>query len=608
MSSPEAASTDIDDALIPARMLHDLVYCPRSFWLEHVAGEWDDNMETLQGNRVHRRVDARATELPPAGELPEGLHVARSVSVGSAREGIVAKCDLVETDDGRVSPVDYKRGSAPDRSKVPEGAWPADRVQVGAQALALREAGYDVSEAVLYYAQSKTRVRVAVDEALVADVRAAVTEARRVQLLVNAPPPLVASKKCPRCSLVGICLPDEITSLCASPEDRASAGVRQTAETSEDADAANLDGGAESATEPETTEKKEKARVRRLVAATDDCVPLYVQAHGATIGREGDCLRVKLRDGTTTTARLRELSHVNVFGNVTITAPALQELCQRGIDVALFGFGGWHYGSVGGFPEKNVLLRVAQFACAADPARCVTLAREFVAGKVLNSRTLLRRNASEPPAEALATLKALAAEALRMTEIDRLLGVEGAAARIYFEQYARLLAPRSGVKDGEDTGVFAFDARNRRPPRDPVNAMLSFGYALLAKDCRIALKSVGFDPMVGVYHRPRHGRPALALDLMEEFRPLVVDSTVLSVVNTEVVRPGHFVRAAGGCALNDDGRRALIAAYERRMETAVTHPVFGYTLSYRRVLEVQARLLARTIQGEIEQYPSFRTR
>jgi len=138
--------------------------------------------------------------------------------------------------------------------------------------------------------------------------------------------------------------------------------------------------------------------------------------------------------------------------------------------------------------------------------------------------------------------------------------------------------------------------------------MLSFGYALLVKDCRVALKGVGFDVMVGVYHRPRHGRPALALDLMEEFRPLIVDSVVLAAVNTEAVRPEHFVRAAGGCALTDDGRRAFLAAYERRMETEVTHPLFGYTITYRRVLEVQARLLARTIEGEIARYPSFRTR
>jgi CRISPR-associated endonuclease Cas1 len=168
-----------------------------------------------------------------------------------------------------------------------------------------------------------------------------------------------------------------------------------------------------------------------------------------------------------------------------------------------------------------------------------------------------------------------------------------------------LLRPRSG--DG-GASAFDFEGRNRRPPRDPVNALLSFGYALLTKDCRIALRTVGFDPMVGLYHRPRQGKPALALDLMEEFRPLVVDSTVLSVVNTEEVQGGDFIRAAGSYTLTDGARRAFIGAYERRMETEIKHPLFGYTVSYRRVLEVQARLLARTVLGELEAYPSFKTR
>jgi CRISPR-associated protein Cas1 len=605
--TPADELAEDDAAPVPARMLNELVYCPRLFWLEHVAGEWDDSADTLQGNRVHKRVDARSTALPAPGELPEEFREARSVSVGSAREGITAKVDLVESEGGEVVPVDYKRGAAPERERVPGGAWPADRVQVGAQAEALREAGYTVREAALYYAQSKTRVRVPVDDALVAEVRGAVAEARRVRRLTVAPPPLVASPKCPRCSLVGICLPDEITALQHE-------GAAPTAERSAANDTVVATGPApapvtesESASDADdVAESPRRAReaVRKLVPARDDRMPLYVQAHGAVIGRDGDCLKVRLKDGTSSTARLRELSQVNVLGNVTLTAPALQELCQRGIDVGLFGFGGWHYGSVGGFPEKNVLLRVAQFATAADPARCLALARELVAGKVLNARTLLRRNADGEADETLTRLKWLALRAGRVNDLDSLLGVEGTAARVYFEAYAKLLAPRSGGA----AEAFAFEERNRRPPRDPVNAMLSFGYALLVKDCRVALKGVGFDVMVGVYHRPRHGRPALALDLMEEFRPLIVDSVVLAAVNTEAVRPEHFVRAAGGCALTDDGRRAFLAAYERRMETEVTHPLFGYTITYRRVLEVQARLLARTIEGELARYPSFRTR
>ncbi|MGI6414025.1 MAG: CRISPR-associated endonuclease Cas1, partial [Thermoguttaceae bacterium] len=160
-------------------------------------------------------------------------------------------------------------------------------------------------------------------------------------------------------------------------------------------------------------------------------------------------------------------------------------------------------------------------------------------------------------------------------------------------------------KSGEP---FRFENRNRRPPRDPVNALLSFVYALLAKELTIAVSSCGFDPMLGFYHRPRYGRPSLALDLAEEFRPLIGDSVVLMLINNGEVSPGDFLRRAGGIALSEPGRKAVIAGFERRMDSLVTHPVFNYRISYRRILEVQARLLGRAVLGEIDRYPSFCTR
>jgi CRISPR-associated endonuclease Cas1 len=173
------------------------------------------------------------------------------------------------------------------------------------------------------------------------------------------------------------------------------------------------------------------------------------------------------------------------------------------------------------------------------------------------------------------------------------------AARTYFAGFAQLL---------KDTDNFNIVDRNRRPPRDPVNAMLSFVYALLVKELTVVLYAVGFDPMLGFYHRPRYGRPALALDLAEPFRPLVADSTVLMLVNNGEVSPASFIRRGGGVALTDAGRRAVIGAFERRMDTLVTHPIFGCRVSYRRILEVQARLLGRTLLGELSEYPNFCTR
>ena len=184
---------------------------------------------------------------------------------------------------------------------------------------------------------------------------------------------------------------------------------------------------------------------------------------------------------------------------------------------------------------------------------------------------------------------------------EALLGWEGQAAAHYFAAFSSML------KTGE-LPDFNFNSRNRRPPRDPVNAMLSFVYAMLVKELTVAVQAVGFDPMLGFFHRPRYGRPSLALDLAEEFRPLIGDSVVLTLINNGEVTPDSFISRAGGVAMTTAGRKAVLKAFERRMETLVTHPVFGYRVSYRRILEVQARLLARTVLGEIPEYPGFCTR
>jgi CRISPR-associated protein Cas1 len=252
-----------------------------------------------------------------------------------------------------------------------------------------------------------------------------------------------------------------------------------------------------------------------------------------------------------------------------------------------------------GLVHKNVELRIAQFRTAAEASQSLALARELVVGKIKNCRTLLRRHSDEDGAAVVAQLADLAQKAGQATSAASLLGLEGTAAREYFAGFARLL---------KGDQAFSIDGRNRRPPRDPVNALLSFVYALLVKELTLVLHAIGFDPMLGFYHQPRYGRPSLALDLAEPFRPLIADSVVLTLVNNGEVAPADFIRRAGAVALTDAGRRAVIAAFERRMDTLVTHPIFGYQISYRRLLEVQSRLLARTVLGELPQYPNFCTR
>ena len=179
--------------------------------------------------------------------------------------------------------------------------------------------------------------------------------------------------------------------------------------------------------------------------------------------------------------------------------------------------------------------------------------------------------------------------------------MEGTGARLYFSKFSSM------IRD-ESLGAFDFNGRNRRPPKDPINCLLSYVYALLTKDLTAVAIAVGFDPYLGVFHRPRFGRPALALDLAEEFRPLVAESVVINVVNNGEVGERDFLVRAGGVSLTQDGRRSVLSAYERRLDTEVTHPTYGYRITYRRVFEVQARVLAAHLLGEIPGYTPFMTR
>jgi len=299
-----------------------------------------------------------------------------------------------------------------------------------------------------------------------------------------------------------------------------------------------------------------------------------------------------------------------------LTAAALQGLCWAEKPIAHFSFGGWFYGLTQGLGLKNVFLRRDQFRCADDAAFGLRVARDLVASKIRNQRTLVQRNHVEPPPLVLQRLKRLAQRAQDAAAMDELLGLEGSAARLYFEYFSGMLKveedgeppfvpPHAG---GEGLMKFDFNGRNRRPPRDPVNALLSFAYSLLTKDLTIICHSIGFDPFIGFYHQPRFGRPALALDLMEGFRPLVADSAVLSAVNTRMVSATDFIRVGDAVALTPAGRKGFIRAYEQRIDTLVTHPLFGYRVSYRRVMEIQARLLARVVTGELTSYRGFETR
>src|SRR5690606_7318825 len=284
----------------------------------------------------------------------------------------------------------------------------------------------------------------------------------------------VDSPKCPRCSLVGICLPDEVNVL------RAANG-------------------------------KPEGPVRRLIPENDDALPVYVQEQGASVGKSGEVLIVRKGKEKLQEIRMIDTSQLCLFGNVQVSAQAVRELAGSGIPVIHFTYGGWYSAMTVGAHHKNIELRIRQHQVAADPEARLPIARAIVAGKIHNSRTMLRRNAKESQPAAMEELSRLRAAALRAKSVESLLGVEGAAARVYFSHFKSMLK-------GEFAEDWDFRSRNRRPPKDPVNALLSFLYALLIKDAAVAVQAAGFDPYLGFYHAPKYGKPSLALDLVEEFR------------------------------------------------------------------------------------------
>lgn len=544
--------------LVPARMLNEHVYCRRLAYLEWVDARFTDNQDTVEGRFAHRRVD-KARGAPPGPGDGEGEERPASTSVWLASDtlGLSAKVDLLESRGGTVTPVEYKHGRP---RSAEEPLWEPERIQLCAQVLLLRASGYRVDEAEVYFEGSRSRHRVPVDDDLIRATTEAVAQLRADAALSEPPPPLVDSPKCPRCSLVGLCLPDEVSQL---------GGVRSPP-------------------------------ARRLVARDNPAQPLYLTEQGATLTKRGARLALLHEGSEIASRRLLDVSHIGVFGNASVRSAALRACFEAGVPVLWFSYGGWFAGFAGPLTGGSVELRARQHRAAALGAP--KLAAAFVAGKIRNCRTLLRRHGGEAVRPLLDQLTGLAAQAEEERQLGVLLGLEGTAARLYFGNFAGLLAQERSL------GIFNFEGRNRRPPLDPINALLSFAYAMLIKDTTVALVAAGLDPYVGVYHRPRFGRPALALDLAEEFRPLIADSAVLRAINNGEVAARDFIHRAGAVSLTPAGRKRMIASYERRMTDELLHPVFEYRASYRRTLEIQARMLAATLVGDVDEYRSLTTR
>jgi CRISPR-associated protein Cas1 len=572
--------------LIPVRALNQVTYCPRLYYLEYVDSVMPINEHVEDGIFQHRRVDDPDLQNKPRkdGDTIQ----TRSVQLSSERLGLTGKLDLVEEKDGSVYPVEYKRGDGPGGKNGQPDFWDNDAVQLCAQAMLLEdERAISIPFGVLYYIGSKRRVEVPLNDELRTKTLQTIRSIRELSLLDAPPEPLPAElrHRCFGCSLATICQPEE-TLYCLERR--------------------NLTPAEESA-----------AGITRVLPQGSEGAVLYLQEQGAYVSKRSEHLIVKKHSQEIQRVPIVGVQHVVIFGNVQISTQALGTLATLGVPLIFLTMYGRFVAATMPTIAKNVLLRVSQFKLFADPQRALTLAKAVVKAKISNQRTLLMRSlrsrspdestngnengrgSDEPAAREMAEL---------LSRVDRvcdpavLLGTEGQAAALYFSQFSRMLkaaAPGRG---------FDFKTRNRRPPKDPVNALLSFAYAILLKDCFSALCTVGFDPYHGFFHVGRHGKPSLALDLMEEFRAIIADSVVLTLINNETLAATDFLIWRESCQLTDDGRKRFFETYEQRKSTVVTHPVFGYKMSYGRMLEVQARMLAAHVRGDIPAYTGFTVR
>lgn len=350
---------------------------------------------------------------------------------------------------------------------------------------------------------------------------------------------------------------------------------------------------------------------------------LYLTEQQTLVKKEGDTLVVHIPENKETGVSKRKvrvplikIDRVVVQGNSTLTSPAIAALMEHHAEVTFLNRYGRFQGHLTPTFSKNGQLRLAQTAAHNDPVRQHQFVQAFISGKLQNMRTMLlranrkRKNAAITAAAAAIkqTITGVQATMPDATLPDpaqpqtnsvygRLQGMEGSGTACYFGCFTHLL---------NETGLF--NGRTRRPPRDPANALLSYGYTILLNQIMSAICTIGLDPYIGYLHRSKYGKPALALDLMEEFRPLIVDSVMITLFNNGTLKPKDFIEEFGSYRLTDRGRKTFLTKLEARFDETITHPTFNYKTTYRRSLELQARLLAKTIMGEISTYPPFTVR
>ncbi len=536
----------LTDELLTLRVsaLHALAYCPRLFYLEEVEELYTQDAAVFAGRRLHVELEeAEAGEWQDLYLEDEGL-------------GLRGRVDALRLRDGQLIPYEHKRGRCQRGEQQEPLAWESDRLQILAYCCLIEAAqGVAVREGRIRYHADKVLVRVPVEAAGREQVRQAIAQARELRRSSLRPPVTTNERLCTRCSLAPVCLPEEAR----LAHDREWQPVR-------------------------------------LFPADDERQSLHALEPGMRVGRTGEQLKLTQRDGSEERLPARQIGQVVLHSFAQISTQALHFCAGQGIGVHFISGGGRYVGSLD-TRSGSIQRRVGQYRALVEPEFCLRLARQLVVCRGRGQRQLLmrsrrKRQDSQALTAAIQQMKAVLKLVERAESLASLLGIEGRLAALYFGALGQAL--------GADLPPeLQFAGRNRRPPKDRVNALLSFGYALLLKDVANAILTVGLEPALGFYHQPRSQAPPLALDLMEIFRVPLVDLPVIGSLNRgQWDVEADFTVRGEQVWLSELGRRKFIGLYEQRKAESWKHPVTGYSLTYRRLLELEVRLLEKEWLGE----------
>lgn len=543
----EVAEQTRDDEYLAISSVAEVVFCPRNFYYRVVEGAEDENEHTLTGRLQEEKRSARRRRSRDGTIATRSVHVAHD---GLRISGII---DVME-EDGELVPVEFKKGQLIESLH--------DDVQLCAYAMAAEEAfGRPVTHGYVVYVESKARRPVWFTDELREAVEDAVARARSI-IASGAIPEPVNDARCRGCALVQRCQPAEV---------------------------ALMRGRATTAGRP--TPSSHYGRV------------LVIDQPGAYVRKDGERLKVTVEGTTVREVPLASVDEVVLVGRGNLSTAAAEALLTAQVPVHIVTTGGRYRGRIQPAFARNVVVRLGQARAYYDEETRLEVARAIVGAKLHNMRTLARRYERSRQAKALSgelvRIRAIESRVGAAGSRDELLGLEGMGSRLYFQCLGRLAFAGFG---------FSFDGRNRRPPRDPVNALLSFLYSLLTAAAVTAVETAGLDPYIGLYHEARYGRPALALDLVEEFRAVVADSVALELIARGAIKPHMFENSGVAVLLTDEGRRKVYEGFLHRMQEDITHPALGYRTSYRRMLEFQARLLGKRLTGDVPAYLPLRVR